>query len=600
MNTTEVENTSPLDLLHVELVRVERVDDLPVLWAKLQRLKVAEFLDNEFPVHHFWLGDLTFGEVACVWLVYILSQGDHCLNHLQPWAEQHLLTLQALLGKTVRPLDFHDDRLADILDSLATLESWQRFECQLNQHTVRVYDLQASRFRLDSTTANSHSAVTSEDGILQFGHSKDRNDLPQLKVAAAVLDPLGMPVGTLVVPGNCADDPLYLPQIKQTQQTFGSGDKTFIGDCKMAALATRAYLAHSEDFYLCPLGEKQFSVAERQKLIDSVGMGKQTLQAVYRPSVDPKDVPELVAEGFAFDITLTDTFDDNTPDKTPVSVTWTERRWMVRSVAYAQAQQQGLDKRLEKAIQEVQELVVRRQGKRVLSAEELKTASLAVLKERRVEGLLSVEVKTSRQERTVRGYGGKESRVEVDESHQIEVKRNEEAIAAAKAEMGWQVYGTNDLEWSLEGVVWSYRDQYQIERGWARLKGQPLSLTPMYLADETRMVGLVLLLSIGLRVLTLLEWVVREKIEQSKEPLRGLHPGQPGRKNSSPSAQLLLEAFRGISLTVVAIAGQVVTLLTPLNALQQKLLSLWDFPSDLYQRLTSLCFPKPPPTLSER
>jgi transposase len=592
MNTTEIKNGSPLDL-----ISVERVDDLPVLWAKLQRLKVAEFLDREFPVHHLWLGELTFGEVACVWLVYILSQGDHCLNHLQPWAEQHLLTLQALLGKTVRPLDFHDDRLADILDRLATLDSWQRFEQQLNQHTVRVYDLQASRFRLDSTTANSHSAVVSEDGILQFGHSKDRADLPQIKVAAAVLDPLGMPVGTLVVPGNCADDPLYLPQIKQAQQTFDSGDKTFIGDCKMAALTTRAYIAHSEDFYLCPLSEKQFSVAQRQQLIDSVGKGQQTLQAVYRPGAGPEDVPQLVAEGFSIDITLTDTFDDN--DKVPVTVTWTERRWMVRSVAYAQAQQQALDKRLARASEELQDLTVRRQGKRVLCAEELQTASLAILKERRVEGLLSVEVKTTQQERTVRGYGSKKGRVEVEESHRVEVKRNEEAIEAAKAEMGWQVYGTNDLEWSLEGVVWSYRDQYQIEKGWARLKGQPLSLVPMYLADETRMVGLVLLLSIGLRVLTLLEWVVREKIEQSQEPLRGVHPGQPGRKNSSPSAELLLAAFRDISLIVVKVAGQVVTLLTPLNALQQRLLSLWEFPSDLYQRLTSLCFPKPPPVLSE-
>ena len=68
-----------------------------------------------------------------------------------------------------------------------------------------------------------------------------------------------MPVTTLVVPGNCADDPLYVPQIQKVQQAFGRGGKTYVGDCKMAALGTRAYLASTRDYYLCPLSEKQLS-----------------------------------------------------------------------------------------------------------------------------------------------------------------------------------------------------------------------------------------------------------------------------------------------------------------------------------------------------
>jgi len=48
-----------------------------------------------------------------------------------------------------------------------------------------------------------------EDGLLQFGHSKDhRPDLPQVNVMLAVLDPLGLPVATDIVPGQRADDPL--------------------------------------------------------------------------------------------------------------------------------------------------------------------------------------------------------------------------------------------------------------------------------------------------------------------------------------------------------------------------------------------------------
>jgi transposase len=576
-----------------QLIRVERVDDLPVLWACLQRLRVAELLDRRFPTHHLWLGELSFGEVVSVWLVFLLSQGDHRLYQLQLWAQQNLLTLQALLGKTVRPLDFHDDRLADLLDALATTDSWQAFENDLNQDTVRVYDLSTSRFRLDSTTANSHAGVVSDEGLLQFGHSKDRDDLPQLKVAIAALDPLGMPVSTLVVPGNSADDPLYVPQIQRVQQSFGAGGKTYVGDCKAAALGTRAYLASTQDYYLCPLAEKQFSREQRRELIQRVRQGQQTLQPVYRPKDKLQDEDELVAEGFAVEEPL----QANVAGQT---ICWTERRWLVRSVVFAEGQQKQLDRRLQQTQEELEHLTERKQGKPVLSAEELREAVTSILQKHRVSGLVTAVVQTTQQERTLRRYRGRPEQVVVEQEQHLEISRQEAAIAAAKAELGWQVYGTNDRKLSLTGVVWGYRGQYQIEKGWSRLKGQPLSLTPMYLADEGRMEGLVLLLSVALRVLTLVQWVVRQQLQRNEESLRGLYPGQAGRKTSHPSAELLLRAFRGISLTVVAVAGRQTVLLTPLTALQEKLLALWDFSAELYQRLASLCFPEPPTVLSER
>src|SRR5436309_7081994 len=115
--------------------RVERVDDIPVLLATLQRLKVDQIFDRHFPSGHRWKGELTFGEVACVWLAFLTSQGDHRLNQVQPWAEANLHASQACLGKTVRALDFQDDRLADMLDRLSLLSSWQHAEVELNQRT---------------------------------------------------------------------------------------------------------------------------------------------------------------------------------------------------------------------------------------------------------------------------------------------------------------------------------------------------------------------------------------------------------------------------------------------------------------------------------
>ena len=112
----------------IRVIRVERVDDIPVLLAKLRQLRLAELLDRHYPAPHLWEGELTPGEVVCVWLAFLLSEGDRRLYKLQPWAQQNLLTLQACLGKPVRALDFQDNRLADLLDALPQAESWQAFE----------------------------------------------------------------------------------------------------------------------------------------------------------------------------------------------------------------------------------------------------------------------------------------------------------------------------------------------------------------------------------------------------------------------------------------------------------------------------------------
>src|SRR5450755_1299906 len=272
MNTTEP-----------RFVCVEVVADLPVLWATFQRLDLPATRDRHFPAPLHWKGPLTPGEVLAVWLLFLVSQGDHCLNHVQPWVAQHQGTLSALLGKSVLPTDLHDDRLADWLTRLGAGASFSAVERDLNQQTIRVYQLPTDTVRIDATTANSYADVLSEQGLLQFGHSKDDPDRPQFKIAAAVLDPLGMPLATAVVPGNTADDPLYVPAIRAVRESLGAGGRTYIGDCKMGSLATRAFVAAGGDSYLCPLAESQLSRAGRCELLHPVWAGTMALQPVCRP-----------------------------------------------------------------------------------------------------------------------------------------------------------------------------------------------------------------------------------------------------------------------------------------------------------------------------
>jgi len=567
------------------LLRVEAVADLPVLWATLQRLDLPATLDRHFPAPPHWKGPLTPGEVLAVWLLFVVSQGDHCLNHVQPWVAQHQGVLSALVGKAVLPTCAHDDRLADWLGRLGRGDTFAALERDLNRHTIRVYQLPTDLVRLDATTANSYACVLSEQGLLQLGHSKDDPDRPQLKVAAAALDPLGMPLATAVVPGNTADDPLYVPAIQAVQQALGAGGRTYVGDCKMAALATRAFVAAGGDYYLCPLAESQLSRAQRRELLQAVWEGTQALEPVWRPG--PQGQPdELVAEGFCVEVALAATVEEQ-------AVHWAERRWLVRSRAYAQAQEAALERRLARAEAALRDLPTRKQGKRQLFHAELVRAAEAIVAREGVDGLLRFTAEARLTTRPVRAYRGRPARQETEVSFVVGVSRDEAQIEARKREMGWQVYGTNAPALALAPVVWAYRGQYRIEDDWARLKGRPLGLTPVYLQDEQRIQGLVYLLSLALRVLTLVEWAARERLRQERAKLQGVYAGQPGRKTDRPSAELLLGVLKTVSISVIEVRGQIHALLSPLTEVQKRLLELWDLPPDLYEK-DAHRFPEPP------
>src|SRR5437016_3575838 len=257
-------------------VTTERVDDIPILLAQSEDMGLAELLDEYFKPHGNWEGT-SLGWTTAVWLTHMVSEGDHRMNQVQGWVAQWVQTLQGCTGQEVRGQSWSDDRLALVLDALAQPEAWQRFEAALNQRLIRVYQLQPQRVRLDSTTASGYWTV-SEDGLFQLGYSKDhRPDLPQLKVMLSALDPLGLPVATQVVSGERADDRLYLPAIAQVSQSLNAHGLLYVGDCKMAALDTRAYLEAQQDYYLCPLAQTQLPAQELDRYLQPVWSGEQPL-----------------------------------------------------------------------------------------------------------------------------------------------------------------------------------------------------------------------------------------------------------------------------------------------------------------------------------
>ena len=369
MNTTEP-----------RLLRVEAVADLPVLWATFQRLDLPATLDRHFPAPLHWKGPLTPGEVLAVWLLFLVSQGDHCLNHVQPWVAQHQGTLSALLGKAVLPVHAHDDRLADWLTRLGAGDRLQRPGARPEPadhprlpapHRPRPHRHHHRQLLRRGPVRAGALAVRPQQGRPRPAPAQDRRGRPRPAGPAAghgrrarqhgrrsVVRP-GHPGGATVPRGG-------RPDLRGRLQDGRPGHPRLRGGRAATSTCARCRRPSSA-------GPSGASCCGRSST------ARRRCSRCGDPA--PKGSPtNWWRRGSAVDVELTATVGEQ-------EVRWTERRWLVRSQAYAQAQEAALERRLATATAALRELVVRKQGKKQLFHAELMQAAEAIVDARRRGGL---------------------------------------------------------------------------------------------------------------------------------------------------------------------------------------------------------------------
>ena len=577
-------------------VETERLDDLPVLIEWLKQMQVDTIIDNHTHPHRLW-GGINKGLLGLTWIAHMLMTGDHRKVRLNEMLQRTRRSLGVMLGCEIRASEFNDDRLGRLLTDLGSGETAEAIEREMSAHCLRYYRLQTEHatVRIDTTSVAVHG---DEDGsgVIAYGYSKDhRPDLRQFKVLMATLDPLGLPLLTQLIAGNRSDDGCYVPAYEEAIKSTGTNIMV-IGDSKMSALATRAHLHSRGSRYLTPLAMVGNTKADLEHWVDAAVAGTVALTGVHSASADPI--------GRGYEVMREQIYHD--ADRA-VSVTWHERVLVMQSVEHARAQEVSLQQRLSTARTALTTLTARK-GKgqrRYTTAEALRAACHRILEKHDVVGLLTVTLDCERQTRTVRALRGRPRkhtpppppRIIEEVRYTVSTIHTEaQALAARIARLGWRAYATNASaqEWSLNDVVLAYRGEWRIEHGFHLLKGSPLSLAPVYLTKTEHIRGLLCLLSLAVRALTLIRSTVSQALHQADEMLKGISPAYPHVKTNHPSAAMILGAFASLTLTVVQQATQSFVHVSPLNLMQRRLLMLLQLPADLYQRIADILSTHPP------
>ena len=568
---------------------IERGDDLPLLFGILQQMRIQSILDSIILRHGNWQG-LSPGWVITIWLMHILSEHHHLMEPVQGWVEEHLQTLQRLTGQSVRGLDFSDDRLALCLFYLHKQSTWEAIEAQLGMTLLRVYKLNGkSLVRLDATVG---TVGHDPEGHTLFQVGKAKNGLyeTQFKMMLASLDPLGLPLVVDVVPGDRADDPLYVPSYQRMKTVLKQQGVLVVGDSKMSALATRAAIVMGKDHYLTPLAHRKDEPDLLDELLQSWREEEEEASLIFLPEDVPVDGSEpdpkrAIACGF-------EVSRERSALVAGESITWQERLLVIRSFSYVKTMQRGLQQRLDNAEATLHALTpVRQRGKRQIKDEaSLLSAIEGIEKKYRVQGLFHISYQQEEEVRHIRGYKGKPSRVERKVRYQLTVSRNQDAIAAAEFKAGWRIYATNAPieEFALAQAVLAYRNQYIAENIFRRLQGKVLSITPVYIQRDDHAQGLFHLLTLGARTLALGDYLARQALAQENSQLTGIYSGNPKRGTARPTTERMLKVFDNINLLIIPSGAQTTSFLTKLSPVQERILALLGLSRSLYTNLQSV------------
>jgi transposase len=553
----------------------ERVDDLPLILHWLQQMEVARLLDQQLRPAHGNRSGLSYGQLSVLFVAYVVTQADHRLNHVEAWVRDHQQTLEQASGWSIGDKDASDDRLADLLSAIGKSEDLCEIEEGMGRHLVRAYALPTEVARCDSSSFSVYHQGEGEETavpLLHYGYSKDhRPDLRQYRQALGTIDPAGIPLVSATLTGNGDDDSMDYPFWQGLVSAIGHRDFVYLADAKAASFENRAKLHRAGGIYCFPL--------------PMTGQTPQRLQQwVFDPPAQPQSLvlpqqalgESAACEGFELELCQIWQKAPNTH-----LYRWQERYLVIRSESLAERQQQGLEDRL----QRTQTALAKLSAKAATDSCVLKTQAQAILKRHRTEDYFHIHIAT---EQIVRhSVAGRPSRThpkpqQIIEQFRLQAHPQPVAIEQARTLCGWRLYVTNAAPQRLHitDAVGYYREQWQLERGFHRFKRGHLPALPIYLQETERIIGLMFLLTIALRLLTLMEFVVHQQLQSQQQALAGLYAGNPKRTTPRPSAEQMLVAFGNITLYCLK-DGTVE--MTPLSPLQQKILALMRVPPSIYQ-----------------
>jgi len=159
--------------------KIERVDEIPIVLYWLTEMHIAEIIDSIWQSHGNWQG-LSYGQLAVLYITYIINSLTHTLSGMEDWVEEHKVLLEMITGWEIGEKDATDDRIGIMMGDFGSdVDKILEFHQTNGNQIIQAFKLPTEIGRYDTTSVNvHHSKKDDSKGLLSLGHSKD--NLPKL------------------------------------------------------------------------------------------------------------------------------------------------------------------------------------------------------------------------------------------------------------------------------------------------------------------------------------------------------------------------------------------------------------------------------------
>jgi len=549
-----------------QILEIHRLGSHPLIRFFLEKLGVARILDKH--IHSNREGKLSHGETISVLVHNVLASRDP-LYRLSEWINP--IDHKALGLSEEQKLSINDDRVARALDQLSEYGGRGVF-FQLALRSIKLFGLKTDRIHFDTTTITFFGDYqsSSQEPRITHGHNKDhRPDLKQLVFGVNVTSDGAVPLSHGVFSGNRTDDSLHRDNLDNLRDLLAKDDFIYVADCK---LCTKKNLAYLESF-----GGKFVTVLPRSRKEDMDFREKLRHKAArWRIilTVERPDRPQRI-----------DTYDTTSmgPDQSEDGF----RLIWIRSSAKAEDDRQSRDARIVKAKAALKDLSEGLNKRELKTRKQIRAASRKILRECQCEEFLRVDLKSTlvtsaRRLRPGRPKAGDPYKRVSKTLYEIKVSENGLRLRQEANTDGVFPLITNlpaEKKKAIE-VLQIYRYQPYLERRFENLKTE-YAVTPIYIKNPQRVVGLVHVYFLALMVAALIEREIRQAMDKHQIDALPIYPEE--RDCKAPTTPRLLDLFSQVDwFRHIGKDGSTVFPVR-LSAIQAQILNLLGIPRTVYE-----------------
>ena len=449
----------------------------------------------------------------------------------------------------------NDDRLGRSLDKLFRAD-FMTLITEVVTIAVDEYDLDLSQIHNDATAqrfigqypdADGSPAYGHETHCITYGHPKKdgRPDLKQLLYILTTTADGGVPIWVNIDHGNTADVSTHIRTWKAVRKITGTSNFLYVADCKLCSDENLAFIDQNKGRFLTVLPANWIEHRQFHELIREQDVAWEDV--VIKKSKRRKDDPPIVYRGYEPAEGMHQGY----------RILWF---WSSQKEADDRA---ARDRSLQRAQNELQEIRKRigQPYSRLTTREKIMDAAQKVLRERKVDKWLKIEVVTTQTQdkrKTGPGRPGPQSTYVMETKVNHTLQWQIDALELQKEARSDGIFPliTNDKKTSMLEALEAYKYQPMIEKRFEQLK-TVFNLRPVLLQNHLRIEALFILYFLVLLVETLIERETRKLMK--KRGIKELPIYAEGKDSRAPTARCLFDLFEKVQrFKLVNAHGQVV------------------------------------------